>query len=71
MNLAQAQGDIDLEDCAEKLLVSIDPTKAVTKKIRTPPSKRRINLKNRLAEYQLPLLFVEITGDVVTLIVCG
>ena len=32
-------GDIDLEDYAEELMVDLDPSKAVTNKIPTPPPK--------------------------------
>ncbi|XP_074587345.1 pentatricopeptide repeat-containing protein At2g15690, mitochondrial-like [Curcuma longa] len=59
MNLARAQGDIDLEDRAGELMVSMDPTKTVASKIPTPPAKRRSGLnmlegRNKLAEYRLP-----------------
>ncbi|MQL84507.1 hypothetical protein Taro_017010 [Colocasia esculenta] len=56
MNLARIQGDIDLEDRMEELLVLIDPSKAVTSKIPTPPPKKRSDLhmlegKNKVLEY--------------------
>lgn len=58
-NLARAQGDVDLEDQAEELLISVDPSKLDSKKIPTPPAKRRpgINMldgRNKLGEYRLP-----------------
>ncbi|KAM2193889.1 hypothetical protein ACFX1X_026759 [Malus domestica] len=39
-NLAQIHGDIELEDHAEDLLVSIDPSKANADKIPLPPRKK-------------------------------
>ncbi|PKU68678.1 pentatricopeptide repeat-containing protein At2g15690, mitochondrial [Dendrobium catenatum] len=59
MNLARIQGDIDLEDQMEELLLSMDPSKFNPKKIPTPLAKRRagINMldgKNKLGEYRLP-----------------
>ncbi|KAG0451307.1 hypothetical protein HPP92_026512 [Vanilla planifolia] len=59
MNLAHSQGDIDLEDQMEELLVFMDPSKANPKKIKAPPAKRKagINMldgKNKLGEYRLP-----------------
>ncbi|KAM0933590.1 putative tetratricopeptide-like helical domain superfamily, DYW domain-containing protein [Dioscorea sansibarensis] len=64
MNLARLQGDIDLEDRMEELLVSIDPSKVSPKKIPTPPRKRRLGInivdgKNKLAEYRLPPVIVK------------
>ncbi|XP_073007006.1 pentatricopeptide repeat-containing protein At2g15690, mitochondrial-like [Typha latifolia] len=58
-NLARAQGDVDLEDRVEEILVSIDPSKAVANKIPTPPPKRRLGInmldgRNKLGEYRLP-----------------
>ncbi|CAN6336621.1 unnamed protein product [Urochloa humidicola] len=59
LNLARMNGDIDLEDRAEELLVSLDPSKANPKKLPTPPPKRRLGInmldgRNKLAEYRLP-----------------
>ncbi|XP_008810384.2 pentatricopeptide repeat-containing protein At2g15690, mitochondrial [Phoenix dactylifera] len=58
-NLARTQGDVDLEDQVEELLISIDPSKVNPEKIPTPPAKRRpgINMldgRNKLGEYRLP-----------------
>ncbi|KAI3445992.1 hypothetical protein Pfo_002657 [Paulownia fortunei] len=39
MSYARIHGDIDLEDRAEELMVSLDPSKAVTNKIPTPPQR--------------------------------
>ncbi|KAK9287065.1 hypothetical protein L1049_015474 [Liquidambar formosana] len=62
MNYARIHGDIDLEDHAEELMVSLDPLKAVANKIPTPPPKKRsaINMldgKNRLVEFRNPTLY--------------
>ncbi|CAL4895178.1 unnamed protein product [Urochloa decumbens] len=59
LNLARMNGDIDLEDRAEELLVSLDPSKANPKKLPTPPPKRRLGInmldgRNKLPEYRLP-----------------
>ncbi|KAG0537262.1 hypothetical protein BDA96_03G133600 [Sorghum bicolor] len=59
LNLARMNGDIDLEDRAEELLVSLDPSKANPKKLSTLPPKRRMGInmldgRNRLVEYRLP-----------------
>ncbi|KAG2617112.1 hypothetical protein PVAP13_3NG178444 [Panicum virgatum] len=59
LNLARMNGDIDLEDRAEELLVSLDPSKENPKKLPTPPPKRRLGInmldgRNKLAEYRLP-----------------
>ncbi|XP_064959548.1 pentatricopeptide repeat-containing protein At2g15690, mitochondrial-like [Musa acuminata AAA Group] len=59
MNLARAQGDIDLEDRAGELMVFMDPSKSIASKIPTPPAKRRSGLnmldgRNKLGEYRLP-----------------
>lgn len=62
MNLARIQGDIDLEDRAEELMLSIDPTKVVGRKksnLTTPLPKKRSGLtmlegRNKLLEYRLP-----------------
>uniref|UniRef100_A0A453A3D8 DYW domain-containing protein n=1 Tax=Aegilops tauschii subsp. strangulata TaxID=200361 RepID=A0A453A3D8_AEGTS len=59
LNLARMNGDIDLEDRAEELLVSLDPSKANPKKLPTPPPKRRLGInmldgRNKLGEYRLP-----------------
>ncbi|WOL16913.1 hypothetical protein Cni_G25701 [Canna indica] len=59
MNLARAQGDIDLEDRAGELMIFMDASKTLPSKIPTPPSKRRSGLnmldgRNKLGEYRLP-----------------
>ncbi|KAK3135182.1 hypothetical protein QOZ80_5BG0415660 [Eleusine coracana subsp. coracana] len=59
LNLARMNGDIDLEDQAEELLVSLDPSKENPKKLPPPPPKRRLGInmldgRNKLAEYRLP-----------------
>ncbi|OEL32165.1 Pentatricopeptide repeat-containing protein [Dichanthelium oligosanthes] len=59
LNLARMDGDIDPEDRADKLLVSLDPSKENPKKLPTPPPKRRLGInmldgRNKLAEYRLP-----------------
>ncbi|PWZ19045.1 Pentatricopeptide repeat-containing protein [Zea mays] len=59
LNLARMNGDIDLEDRAEELLVSLDPSKSNHKKLPTPPPKRRLGInmldgRNKLVEYRLP-----------------
>ncbi|KAK6947359.1 Pentatricopeptide repeat [Dillenia turbinata] len=43
-HFARVHGDIDLEDHTEELMVSLDLSKAVVKKIPTPPPKRSITL---------------------------
>lgn len=62
MNYARIHGDIELEDHAEELMVSLDPSKAVTNKIPTPPPKRhsRFNMlvgRNRILEFRNPTLY--------------
>ncbi|KAL5202342.1 hypothetical protein ABZP36_013294 [Zizania latifolia] len=59
LNLARMNGDIDLEDRAEELLVSLDPSKLNPKKLPTPPPKRRLGInmldgRNKLVEFRLP-----------------
>lgn len=59
---ARIHGDIDLEDRAEELIVSIDPSKAVANKIPTPPPKKRTAIsmldgKNRISEFKNPTLY--------------
>ncbi|XP_061350986.1 pentatricopeptide repeat-containing protein At2g15690, mitochondrial [Gastrolobium bilobum] len=56
-NYARTHGDIDLEDHAEELMVSLDPSKVVTNKIPTPPPKKytaisMLDGKNRIIEYK-------------------
>ncbi|KAF3324474.1 pentatricopeptide repeat-containing protein [Carex littledalei] len=58
-NMAHAQGDIDMEDWVDDILISLDPSKVDLKKIRAPPPKRRLGTnmldgRNRLGEYRLP-----------------
>ncbi|KAF3435395.1 hypothetical protein FNV43_RR22484 [Rhamnella rubrinervis] len=59
---ARIHGDIDLEDRAEELIVSLDPSKAVADKIPTPPPKKRTAIsmldgKNRISEFKNPTLY--------------
>lgn len=59
MKLARMQGDVDLEDRMEELLVLTDPSKAVPSKIPTPPPKKRydhhmLEGRNKVLEYRLP-----------------
>lgn len=61
-NYARMHGDIELEDHAEELMVSLDPSKAVTDKIPTPPPKRHSKLnmlvgRNRILEFRNPTLY--------------
>lgn len=62
MNYARIHGDIELEDLAEELLVSLDPSKVNTNKIPTPPPKKhtRLNMlvgRNRILEFRNPTLY--------------
>lgn len=62
MNYARIHGDIDLEDHAEELMVGLDPSKAITNRIPTPPPKRQsaINMlegRNRVIEFRNPTLY--------------
>ncbi|CAI0556951.1 unnamed protein product [Linum tenue] len=62
MNYARIHGDVDLEDRLEELIVSVDPSKAVAKKIPTPPPVKRTAVsmlegKSRIAEYRYPALY--------------
>ncbi|KAL7118958.1 hypothetical protein ACP275_02G033400 [Erythranthe tilingii] len=62
MNYARIHGDIDLEDRAEELMVNIDPSKAITNKIPTPPPKKQsaVNMlvgRNRIPEFRNPTLY--------------
>ncbi|KAL0422635.1 UNVERIFIED_CONTAM: Pentatricopeptide repeat-containing protein, mitochondrial [Sesamum latifolium] len=62
MNYARIHGDIDLEDRAEELMVSLDPSKANTNKIPTPPPKKQsgINMlvgRNRIPEFRNPTFY--------------
>ncbi|KAL5231851.1 hypothetical protein ABZP36_030627 [Zizania latifolia] len=59
LNLARMNGDIDLEDRAEELLVSLDPSKHNPMKLPTPPPKRRLGInmldgRNKLVEFRSP-----------------
>ncbi|XP_050365142.1 pentatricopeptide repeat-containing protein At2g15690, mitochondrial [Argentina anserina] len=61
-NFARIHGDIDLEDHAEELMVAVDPSKAITNKIPTPPPKKRTAIsmlhgKNRITEFKNPTLY--------------
>ncbi|KAF2293357.1 hypothetical protein GH714_000990 [Hevea brasiliensis] len=56
-NFAQINGDIELEDHAEELLVAVDSSEASADKITLPPRKKQsatnmLEEKNRLAEYR-------------------
>lgn len=62
MNYARFHGDVDLEDRAEEILISLDPTKADPKKIPTPLRKKftAINMlegKNKVSEFRNPTLY--------------
>ncbi|KAL3528513.1 hypothetical protein ACH5RR_007835 [Cinchona calisaya] len=62
MNYARIHGDIDLEDHAEELMVSLDLSKAIVNKIPTPPPKKQsaINMlegRNRIIEFRNPTLY--------------
>lgn len=63
MNYARIHGDIDLEDHAEELMVSLDPSKAVANKIPTPPPMKQqyaVNMlegKNRIPEFRSQTLY--------------
>lgn len=57
MNFAQIHGDIELEDHAEEMMVALDPSKAATNKIPTPPRKNHsaVNMldgKNKVGKYR-------------------
>ncbi|XP_022635169.1 pentatricopeptide repeat-containing protein At2g15690, mitochondrial-like [Vigna radiata var. radiata] len=59
---ARVHGDVDLEDYAEELMVSLDPSKAVVNKIPTPPPKKytaisMLDGRNRIIEYKNPTLY--------------
>ncbi|GAB4851748.1 hypothetical protein Ancab_031150 [Ancistrocladus abbreviatus] len=61
-NYARIHGDVDLEDQMEELRVELDPSKAIPKKLPTPPPKKRmaVNMlegRNRLAEFKNPTLY--------------
>ncbi|GAB4843942.1 hypothetical protein Ancab_013906 [Ancistrocladus abbreviatus] len=61
-NYARIHGDVDLEDHVEELLVELDPSKAISNKLPTPPPKKHmaVNMlegKNRLAEFKSPTLY--------------
>ncbi|XP_062148582.1 pentatricopeptide repeat-containing protein At2g15690, mitochondrial-like [Alnus glutinosa] len=54
---ARIHGDMELEDHAEELSVSLDPSRAIADKIPTPPRKKHsatnmLEEKNRLSEYR-------------------
>ncbi|KAL8554504.1 hypothetical protein ACS0TY_002619 [Phlomoides rotata] len=62
MNYARIHGDIDLEDRAEEVMVSLDPSKAIVNKIPTPPPKKQssINMlvgRSRIPEFRNPTLY--------------
>lgn len=62
MNYAQIHGDIDLEDRAEEILISLDPSKVDPKKIPTPLPKKYTAIsmlegKNRVGEFRNPTLY--------------
>ncbi|GMH20197.1 hypothetical protein Nepgr_022038 [Nepenthes gracilis] len=61
-NYARSHGDIDLEDQVEELLVELDPSKAIAKKLPSPPPKKQmaVNMlegRNRLPEFRSPTLY--------------
>lgn len=56
-NFARIHGAIELEDRAEEMLAALDPSKAITDKIPTPPQKKQLAVnmlegKNRVSEYR-------------------
>ncbi|PWA53098.1 peptidase S10, serine carboxypeptidase, Alpha/Beta hydrolase fold, DYW domain protein [Artemisia annua] len=62
MNYARIHGDIDLEDRAEEILISLDPSKVDPKKIPTPLPKKYTAIsmlegKNRVGEFRNPTLY--------------
>ncbi|GLT52578.1 hypothetical protein SLA2020_259100 [Shorea laevis] len=61
-NYARIHGDVDVEDHAEELMVDVDPSKALSNKIPTPPPKKRTAIsmldgKNRISEFRNPTLY--------------
>ena len=61
-NYAWIHGNVDLEDHAEELMVSLDPSKAVANKIPTPLPKKytaisMLDGKNRISEFRNPTLY--------------
>lgn len=61
-NYARIQGDVDLEDHAEELMVALDPLKATSNKIPTPPPKKHTAIsmldgKSRISEFRNPTLY--------------
>lgn len=59
---ARIHGDVDLEDRAEELMVALDPSKALSNKIPTPPPKKRTAIsmlegKNRIIDFINPTLY--------------
>lgn len=60
LNLARLQGDVEIEDRAEEIVVLMDPSKAPKKKIPTPKAVRRFALnhmldgKNKVVEHRIP-----------------
>lgn len=59
---ARLHGNVDLEDRAEELIVALDPSKAVTKKLTTPPPKKYNTIsmlegKTRIIEFRNPTLY--------------
>ncbi|KAI6679604.1 hypothetical protein NL676_033485 [Syzygium grande] len=56
-NHARIHGDLELEDRAEELLVALDPSQAIAKKLPLPPRRKHsavnmIGEKNKLSEYR-------------------
>ncbi|QHO48114.1 Pentatricopeptide repeat-containing protein [Arachis hypogaea] len=63
-NFTRIHGDMDLEDRAEELLACLNPSKAITDKLPTPPRKKQsaINMleeKNRVAENRYAVSYKE------------
>lgn len=61
-NYARIHGDVDLEDQAEELMVSLDPLKPVANNITTPPPKKHTAIsmlegKNKISEVRNPTLY--------------
>lgn len=56
MNFAQIHGDIELQDHAEELLASVDPSRAMANQVAAPPPKKRsssmLEGKDKVSEYR-------------------
>ncbi|KAM7252488.1 hypothetical protein ACFE04_024371 [Oxalis oulophora] len=61
-NYARIQGNIDIEDHAEQIMLTLDPSKVDPKKIDTPPPKKRTAIsmldgEERILEFRNPTLY--------------